>query len=289
MARRRSWEITVDYHRLHQIVEREHPITIRGVFYRAVSKGMYLTTDDRFYRQCDRDLGTMRLGKMFDYEWIVDGTRSWRESTGHDSLKEYLDVMATSYQRNYWLDQPVVVAVLTEKDAMTTILQPVIEKYNVPWTVFRGHPSDTLTYQIGKALVGESRPIHCLYLGDHDPSGLNISEVAKAKIEEHSGLEMNWKRVAVDHDQFRTLVGQFGVPINKDDPKAYDYIRKYGYQRVEVDAIPTGQVRQMLTEAIVKLIDQDAWNKSVDLEQQERSQCEAEIQAVKSKMEESDV
>jgi hypothetical protein len=131
----------------------------------------------------------------------------------------------------------------------------------------------------------------CLYLGDHDPSGLNISEVAKEKIEFHARRKINWHRVAVTHDQFKQLCEDELVspfPVKDNDPNAYNYVRKYGDQCVEVDAIPSDQVREMLDKAILEHIDQDAWNKSVDLEQQEWSQCEAEIQAVKTKLEESD-
>jgi len=63
-----------------------------------------------------------------------------------------LDSAVASYKRNYWDDQPVTVEVMTEKDAMTTIPVPIIRKYNVPFTVFRGNRSDTLTYNIGKEL-----------------------------------------------------------------------------------------------------------------------------------------
>jgi hypothetical protein len=82
----------------------------------------------------------------------VDSSRSRDGSAGFDGLNTYLDTVADSYSRNYWLDQPKHLEVFTEKDAMSTILHPIIRKWNVPFTVFRGNPSDTMCYQIGQLI-----------------------------------------------------------------------------------------------------------------------------------------
>ena len=139
---------------LFGIVEREHPITVRGCFYRAVSAGLFPGTQDRHYKKCAALLKEMRksIYRPLPYEWIVDTSRLRHASAGFDGVKDCLDSAVASYKRNYWDDQPVTVEVMTEKDAMTTIPAPIIRKYNVPFTVFRGNPSDTLTYNIGKEL-----------------------------------------------------------------------------------------------------------------------------------------
>jgi hypothetical protein len=40
-------------------------------------------------------------------------------------------------------------------------------------------------------------------LGDHDPSGLEIEESLRTKLETFSERKISWKRLAVTHDQFR--------------------------------------------------------------------------------------
>jgi hypothetical protein len=45
---------------LKRIVEKENPITVRGVFYRAVSQGYFSNTDRNNYVACDRYLLQIR-------------------------------------------------------------------------------------------------------------------------------------------------------------------------------------------------------------------------------------
>jgi hypothetical protein len=100
---------------------------------------------------------------------------SIEDSTGFSGPEEFFDTMQEGYTRNHWLDQPIYAMVATGKDAMVNLLAPVIEKWNVPFGVFRGNPSNTMCYEIGTLFSKIHEPIVVLYLGDHDPSGMNIS------------------------------------------------------------------------------------------------------------------
>jgi hypothetical protein len=267
---------------LFAIVEREHPITVRGCFYRAVSAGLFPGTQDKHYKKCAALLKEMRKGGLhpLPYQWIVDTSRVRHPSEGFDGVKDCLDSAVESYARNHWDKQPITVEVMTEKDAMSTILAPIIRKYNVPFTVFRGNPSDTLTYNIGE-LIDQTKPTHVLYLGDFDPSGLNISRVAKAKIQRFAGRSVEWSRVAITRPQFERMQGQFGIMVKPGDKLAKAYVAQYGNQCVEVDAIESDEVRAMLERAIVKRIDQEAWNASEAIEKGEQAQLERLIKKIR--------
>ena len=94
---------------LREIVEREHPITVRGAFSRAVSAGLYPGTDDEYYKKCAKELQELRGAyvRPLPYDWIIDSSRSRDDSTGFDGLESYLDTVSEAYRRNYWLDQPI--------------------------------------------------------------------------------------------------------------------------------------------------------------------------------------
>jgi len=172
---------------------------------------------------------------------------------------------------------------------MSTILQPVIEKFNVPFTVFRGNPSDTICYNVGKLLRGPvdeidpefpeetgslDKMVVILYLGDHDPSGLNISRVARKKIEKFARRFIEWIRVALTTRQFERMKDQFGIPVKRTDKLAPEYVSKYGNLCVEVDAIPSDEVRGLLETAITKWIDMERWKETEATEGREQQQIE---------------
>ena len=65
---------------LKEIIEREHPITVRGAFYRAVSAGLFPGTDQEYYKTCAKLIKRIREDGALPYEWIIDSSRTREES-----------------------------------------------------------------------------------------------------------------------------------------------------------------------------------------------------------------
>lgn len=85
-----------------------------------------------------------------------------------------LNDAAASYRRSLWHDQAVEVHVFTEKDAISGVLLPVTESWDVPLGVLRGYSSESFAYSVAAAIKGcGKRAIFVYQLGDHDPSGLD--------------------------------------------------------------------------------------------------------------------
>src|SRR5262245_45801987 len=63
------------------ILTRDHPMTVRQVFYRLVSTGLIDKTEAEYKRTVTRLLGDMRLGGDIPFGWIADGTRWMRKPT----------------------------------------------------------------------------------------------------------------------------------------------------------------------------------------------------------------
>jgi hypothetical protein len=75
-----------------------------------------------------------------------------------------------------------------------------------------------------------------------------------------------WRRVAVTSSQFNQMKDQFGIPVKRTDTLAPDYVAKYGDQCVEVDAISSTEVGDMLQTAITKSIDMQIWEQTQTIE-----------------------
>jgi hypothetical protein len=115
------------------------------------------------------------------------------------------------------------------------------------------------------------KPIYVYYLGDHDPSGLNIEPNTHERLVGHAGddTEIIWSRLAITEEQ--CLSGQYlTCEVKKGDKLAREYLEKFD-RAVEVDAIDSTALRAMVEEKIVSHIDMDIWKES---EEEEKEECE---------------
>ena len=131
-------------------VEIEHPVSLRGVYYRVVSAGAIDKTE-KGYRRVGHQLTKLRAARAIPYSWITDGTRLMRKPETWSDLDRMLDSAAASYRRALWDDQAVEVIVLSEKDAISGAIWPVTSRWDVELGVTRG------------LLLGD---VHALHRGD---------------------------------------------------------------------------------------------------------------------------
>ena len=128
-------------------VAQDHPMTLRGVYYRVVSAGAVEKTEDA-YNLVGRQLLKLRRTGRVPYSWITDGTRWITKPETWSKLDEMLEDAGASYRRALWHDHDVELMVFTEKDAISGILLPVTEKWDVPLGVLRGYSSETFCYGV---------------------------------------------------------------------------------------------------------------------------------------------
>ena len=89
-----------------------------------------------------------------------------------------LESAARSYRLDRWEGQASHVEVWCEKDALSSVIEPVCERYHVRFMANRGYSSSTAMYDAAQrfsdAASRGKRPV-VIYLGDHDPSGIDMS------------------------------------------------------------------------------------------------------------------
>jgi len=250
-----------------QAVEDDHPVSLRGVYYRVVSAGAIEKTEAG-YNVIMRQLLKLRRDGTISYSYITDGTRLIRKSASWDELDEMLWTAAESYRRALWNDQDVEVMVFTEKDAISGILFPVTDHWDVPLGVLRGYASETFCYSIAEEILAahrRSKYVIVYQFGDHDPSGVNawesftekVGAFVSAKLENGAtgktlplSLIVEFERLAVTPEQ----IVEYDLPTRPT--KASDTrADKFEGESVEVDAIPASELRLIAQHAITQHID----------------------------------
>lgn len=233
-----------------EAVEVEAPVTLRGVFYRCVSAGAIEKTE-LGYRAVGRQLIALRRAGRVSYRDITDGTRWIVKPDSYDSVEAALTETARLYRRNLWSRSPFRIAVFTEKDAITGVIMPVTEEWDVPLGVLRGYCSESFAWRVA---AGLNRQRHNLLvqLGDHDPSGVGAWDDFQKKVSGFApAVSVEFHRLAVTEEQI-AIHALPTRPTKTSDPRSKGW---EGGESVEVDAIAAPELRRILGAFIAQHVD----------------------------------
>ena len=231
-------------------VEKDHPMTVRQVFYRLVVEGVVPKVEGRGYRTVARELRKMRRSGRIPYAWIVDSSRTVRRPSQYGSMEEALRHTARFYRRNLWGDLPDYIQIWMEKEALAGVAWDVTEDMGVSLWVARGYSSISYLYDAGKRInnaIGAGKTAYIYNLGDHDPSGCDAWETVcrdlRAFADEPS--RVHFDRIAVTPEQIRAM------DLPSRPPKKSDS-RSEGFEdeSVQLDSIPPDGLRRIIREAI---------------------------------------
>jgi hypothetical protein len=267
-ARRTNLELDALDDAIYDACVTEHPVTLRGVFYRVVSAGA-VDKSEAGYRVVGRQLLKLRRAGVIPYSWITDGTRLRLKPDSWSNLDQMLADAAESYRRALWDDQGVQVIVLSEKDAITGVIHPVTAEWDVELCIVRGYSSESFTHSIAETVIENDRRGKTTFvyqLGDHDPSGVDSWRDFRDKVVGFA------PHVAVEFERLAVTPGQiehFQLPTR---PTKGSDTRSRGFegQSVEVDAIPPSELRLIVAKAITQHIDIDRLRLNDAIEASER-------------------
>lgn len=251
-VRRGQMEILRIKKAIYDLLSRERPMTCRQIFYRLVSTGIIDKTEAEYDGTVIRLLTKMRRANELPFHWIADNTRWMRKPRTFDSLEDALRNVATTYRRPLWQNQQVYVEVWLEKDALAGVLYDVTAQFDVPLMVTRGYSSVTFLHSAAKAIAYEDKPAFVYYLGDFDPSGVDISRKTEHDLRTFApDTEIHFQRVAVTPEQITNW--QLPTrPTKKTDSRA----KNFQGESVEVDAISPSQLKALVQLCIEQHIDQ---------------------------------
>ena len=236
---------------IYSVVEKNAPMTVRQVFYQLVSLGAISKTETEYKTTVVRLLTDMRLKGELPFSWLADNTRWMRKPRTFDSLEDALQFTAGTYRRATFMNQPTYCEVWLEKDALAGVIYEETAKYDVPLMVTRGYASISYLHAAAESIAGTGKTAFLYYLGDFDPSGLDIPRKVEARLRQFAPeAEINFSRLAVTPDQIKTLKLPTR-PTKATDTRA----RNFAGGSVEVDAIPSAVLRELVRNAIERHID----------------------------------
>lgn len=251
-----------------------YDLTLRQLYYQLVSRDIIPNTQQS-YSRLGGIVNDARLAGLLDWDAIVDRGRETVSNPHWTSPASILRSAAYSFHIDKWRDQSNHIEVMVEKQALEGVLIPVCEQLDVNFTANKGYSSQSFMYRKGKALrrkMALGKTVHILYLGDHDPSGLDMDrDVAERLTLFSSKSYVRLQRLALTRDQ----IDEYQPPENPaklTDSRAENYIQMHGYSSWELDALEPRALAKLVTDAVIALRDPDDWADACAREQDMKNQ-----------------
>ena len=198
-----------------------------------------------------------RLAGLIDWYAIVDRTRNLRGNSHWDRPEDVIDSARYSYMLDRWENQPNYVEVWVEKDALIGIVSQICRELDVPHFSCRGYTSQSEMWSAAQRFIRqdyrESRTI--IHLGDHDPSGIDMTRDIQERMDMF-GADVFVKRVALTMEQIETFCPPPN-PTKLSDARASSYIREYGHECWELDALEPKVITSLIRNEVTALLDTD--------------------------------
>ncbi len=247
-------------------------LTLRQLYYQFVARGLIENTD-LAYKKLGKIITAAREGGYISWDAIEDrGRRAVRER-GESDPETVLTEIVDRLKIDPWRDQEHYVEVWIEKEALLGVIQDRCDQYRVTRLACKGYLSASTMWSAAKRFQwARKRGKHpvIIHLGDHDPSGLDMTRDNEMRSSQFSWGEVHMQRIALNMNQ----VEAFDPPPNPakiTDSRSHDYITQHGSSSWELDALDPKTIDGLLNSALGRYItNRDGWDAAYEEEEQKR-------------------
>lgn len=287
----------------HEYAADGYDVTLRQLYYQFVARG-YIPNNMQSYNRLGDIINRARLAGLLDWDFIVDRTRSLSGQTHFATPQDAIKLAARKYAEDLWATQPLRIEVWVEKEALAGVVGRAAQQHDVDHFACRGYVSQSELWSASQRIldyIERGQRVLILHLGDHDPSGIdmtrdmrdrlelfttrdfhrnhvaelgysttkhNIADVMEARVGGEAPLEV--RRIALNMDQ----VERYNPPPNPakvTDSRAKGYIETYGDESWELDALEPTVLAELIDRHIVTERDDEAWEQAVAKEESNRA------------------
>lgn len=248
-------------------------LTLRQLYYQFVSRD-FIANNQREYKNLGDIINDARLAGLVDWEAIVDRTRNLQALPNWEAPSDIISACANQYRIDKWKYQQFRVECWIEKDALVGVIEGICNELDIDFFSCRGYTSQSEMWSAAMRLRKYQQKAQVpiiLHLGDHDPSGKDMTRDITDRLTEFSGKTIEVKRLALNMDQ----IEQYSPPPNPakiTDSRAEKYIEEFGAESWELDALEPTVIAQLIRDAVEEVRDQDMWDEAVANEEKQKEQ-----------------
>lgn len=255
---------------IEEYVAQGYKLTLRQLYYQLVSRDILPNTPAE-YGKLSELLVKGRMAGVVDWNAIEDRLRVpflpyWVLDI-KDALKDTID----QYRLDRQEGQENYIELWVEKDALSGVLKEITGYYHINFMVNRGYSSCTAMYEAAQRFLAQEgeKQVYILYLGDHDPSGLDMLRDIEERLEKFGVEGVKLLHIGLTKEQ----IVEYNPPPNPckiRDPRAKSYIQEHGNISWEVDALPPNILDKIVRENIESLIDMNLFQKRIKQEEKDK-------------------
>lgn len=247
-------------------------LTLRQLYYQFVARGLIENTE-RSYKNLGNVISDGRIAGLIDWLSIEDRGRGVNPWQIEEDEREVLNGIENHFALDYWERQNAYVEVWVEKEALVSVIERPCSRLRVPYMACKGYLSASEAWRSGRRfehMAEQGRRCVLIHLGDHDPSGIDMTRDNADRLElfsRDSGVDV--RRIALNRDQ----VDRYRPPENPaklSDSRAADYVEKHGYSSWELDALEPRILDRLITSEVEELVDPTIWEETQREEEQRR-------------------
>lgn len=251
-------------------------LTLRQLYYQLVA-GAIIPNRVQEYSKLSSVLVTARMNGLTDWRMIEDRIRKPQHVYYVTGIKDAIDDTIRHYRLDRQEGQENCVEVWTEKDAVSNILKRVTQHFHLRLMVNRGYSSCSAMKEAADRLQFSHQKRIILYVGDHDPSGLDMIRDVRSRLDEFGLMAFEIFHIALTREQ----IIRFNPPPNPakiTDPRAKWYISEHGSESWELDALKPEDLEAIVRQNVESFIDLDLFESML---QKEKDDIEEMTELVK--------
>lgn len=264
-----------------------YDLTLRQLYYQFVARGLIENRQSE-YKRLGSIINDARLAGMLDWDFIVDRTRNLDEPSHWSSPEAIIRGAERSYAIDKWADQDLRIEVWVEKEALAGVVESACRDLDLPFFSCRGYVSQSEMWSAGQRFydyVTKGQRVLVLHLGDHDPSGIDMTRDIKDRIRLFAGGHLSadkggmkqgeyeeWvevRRIALNWNQVEVYTPPPN-PTKLTDARARGYVELFGNESWELDALEPPVLVGLIRDHVEAERDDERWNEMVTREEFER-------------------
>jgi len=258
-------------------------LTLRQLYYQFVARDI-LANSQANYNKLGNIMTSARDAGMVDWNNLQDRGRVVQSKSHWDGPSDIVETCINAFNLDLWEGQEYRVEVWVEKEALVEVVGSAADTWDIPYFANKGYLSTSAAWDAGhnrilnwKNTTGQETII--LHLGDHDPSGIQMTEDIQSRLNRYStgyGDKKNAypevRRIALNMDQ----VEEYSPPPNpaKQTDARYDqYVARFGItESWELDALEPSVIVGLINDEVEKIVDKPKWEKRGYLQQDYRTE-----------------
>lgn len=248
-------------------------LTLRQLYYQFVKRG-FIPNNLREYKKLGSIINDGRLAGLIDWEMIEDRTRNLMAFRDYDNPTEIIRSSSYGYRLDIWASQDVRPEVWIEKEALIGVIERACQEFRVPYFAAKGYNSQSEQWRAGHRFRGhmhEGKRVVVLHLGDHDPSGLDMTRDNDDRLAMFArSHRIELRRLALNMNQVEeyTLAPN---PAKSTDSRFKDYSDEFGEESWELDALDPPMIDALIRGELESLVDRDIWNSVLAAEEKDKA------------------